>query len=74
MAEEAAAQLLIAARAEAEANQIRSEALTPQVLQSQYYDALANAQTLIVTGTGTPVILNSNPSTPTAAAPPADNN
>ena len=72
VAEEAAAQLLIAARAEAEANEIRSEALTPQVLQSQYYDALANADTLIVTGTDTPVILDAASMTTTSGAPTDD--
>lgn len=57
-----AEEAVIAAQGEADANRIRSQALTPQVLQQKYYEALAKAGTIVTDGS-TPVILQ-------PAAPP----
>jgi regulator of protease activity HflC (stomatin/prohibitin superfamily) len=62
VAETKADQDRIAAKGEADANRILSEALTPQVLQQKYYEALGRAG-IVVTDGSTPVILNPAPPT-----------
>lgn len=62
-----AEEAVIAAQGEADANRIRSEALTPQVLLEEYYQALAKVGTIITDGS-TPVILQPATSPTTAKA------
>jgi regulator of protease activity HflC (stomatin/prohibitin superfamily) len=56
---------ILKAQGEAEANKIRSESLTPEILQQQYIDALRNGQTIYVVPEGGSTIVI--PNTPNAA-------
>lgn len=64
VAEQKAEESRIAAQGEADANNIRSAALTPEILQQQYYEALGKAGTIITDGS-TPIIVSPNQATAT---------
>lgn len=56
---------ILKAQGEAEANKIRSESLTPEILQQEYIEALKNGQTIYVVPEGGSTVVIPNTSTTT---------